>query len=141
MSAGDPILGLKLRALEPASFGRLVERLLWHLGFNDVSNIDGSGDGGADLVATRGADRWVCQCKWKKSGNVDVDAVEELRRGLQIYDASRGAVVTTTSFTAKAQERVRQLKSATGIDFGLWGERRPIVAWSADGAPKLTPGS
>ncbi len=122
MSIGDSILGLKLRSLEPASFGRLVERLLWHLGFSDVSNIDGSGDGGADLVATRGADRWVCQCKWKKSGNVDVDAVEEVRRGLQIYDASRGAVVTTTSFTGKAQERVRQLKSGTGIDFGLWGE-------------------
>lgn len=31
----------------PLQFPRRIERLLWHLGFSDVSNIDGSGDEGA----------------------------------------------------------------------------------------------
>jgi superfamily II DNA or RNA helicase len=115
------ILGHRLSDLTPGSFGRLVERLLWHLGFHDVSNIDGPFDGGADIVATRGADRWVCQCKWKRSGTVDVDAVEELRRGLQIYDGSRGSVVTTTGFTARAKERVDYFMHATTMELGLWG--------------------
>jgi superfamily II DNA or RNA helicase len=131
LNAARRILGRRLTELSPASFGRLVERFLWHLGFHDVSNIDGPFDEGADIVAARGDNRWVCQCKWKRSGNVDVDAVEELRRGLQAYEGNRGAVVTTTGFTANAQERVATLAHVTNLNLGLWGSHE-LHALAAD---------
>lgn len=52
----------------PRAFARNVERLLWHLGFDDIRNIDGSGDEGGDILAARDGFRWVFQCKWT-SGN------------------------------------------------------------------------
>ena len=35
----------------PVRFPRQVERLLGQLGFTDIANIDGSGDGGGDILA------------------------------------------------------------------------------------------
>lgn len=125
------LLGLSLGHVEKAAFARLVERLLWHLGFSNVSNVDGSGDGGADLVALRDNQRWVFQAKSKRTGAVKEGAVEELRRGLQLYDAHRGAMVTNGTFSANARERADQLSRATGIPFGLWG-RTELLGLAAD---------
>src|SRR5688572_11982665 len=66
-----------LRDGGPAQFVRQIERLLWHQGFAGVTNIDGSGDGGGDIVGRyRGRD-WVVQCKWKARGAVTAAAVDE----------------------------------------------------------------
>jgi superfamily II DNA or RNA helicase len=127
----DVVLGTALAEVHPAAFGRLVERLLWHLGFSDVCNIDGSGDGGADLLATREGVRWVFQVKSKRSGDVGREAVEELLNGLQVYDGHRGAVVTNRAFTAGAAKRAKQLEGATGVSIGLWG-RTELTDLAAD---------
>lgn len=118
--SSDEILGARLADIQTAAFTRLVERLLWHLGFVDVSNVDGPGDGGADLVARRGGERWVIQAKSKVRRGVDADAVDELLQGVQRFGARRGAVVTNGSFTAKARARAAELKQSTGLDFLLW---------------------
>lgn len=115
------LLGTSLDEVGPASFTRLVERLLWHVGFSEVSNVDGPGDAGADLVALHGADRWVFQAKWKASAAVDSNAVDELLRGLQAFDATSGAVVSNRRFTARALNRTEQLTRSTGVRLGLWG--------------------
>jgi superfamily II DNA or RNA helicase len=115
------IFGTELHALRPPAFNRLVERLLWHLSFGEVSNIDGAGDGGADLVGVRDGQRWVFQAKSKKSTLVESSAVDELRQGLQIYDGDRGAVVSNGRFSRSAQDRAQQLERATGLKLGLWG--------------------
>jgi superfamily II DNA or RNA helicase len=132
----DSVLGTSLADIEPAAFGRLVERLLWHLDFTEVSNVDGPGDRGADIVALRGAQRWVFQAKLKKRAAVDVGAVEELRVGLQEYDASRGAVVTTTGYTTKARARAEQLRGATGVRLDLWGGEDLVALYADDEAPE-----
>lgn len=115
------LFSTSLTGCSPAAFARLVERLLWHLQFTEVSNIDGPGDSGADIVARRGADRWVFQIKSKRAGAVGAVAIEELREGLQTYKASRAAAVTNRHFSPQARERASTLSIATGIDFGLWG--------------------
>lgn len=127
----DRVLGVALQDIQPAPFNRLIERLLWHLGFEAVSNVDGSGDGGADLVALRGAERWVFQAKSKQRGLVQSSAVDELRSGLQVYGGHRGAVVTNARFSAKAAEAVARLEMATGLQLGLWG-RQELVRLAAD---------
>lgn len=115
------IFGVDLQHLTPPAFNRLIERLLWHLAFNEVSNIDGSGDGGADVIGVRNGERWVFQAKSKRSTLVDSGAVDELRSGLQLFECNRGAVVTNGRFSKTADERSEQLRRATGVDFGLWG--------------------
>lgn len=133
------VLGSDLAALQPSSLCRLVERLLWHLGFESVSNVDGSGDGGADIVASRGAERWVFQVKWKRSGKVDDSAVDELIQGMRLYEADRGAVVTNRSFARTAATRKDQLKKAN-LDVGLWdGSALRRLASSPKCRPRFSP--
>lgn len=104
----------------PQAFTRQVERLLLHLGFTDVVNIDGSGDAGADLLATRHGLRWVFQAKWKKGGGlVDPAAVQEVLAAKEVYTADRAAVVTNGRFGRTAVGRTQDL-AAAGITINLW---------------------
>lgn len=98
-----------LLELGPNQFPRQVERLLWHLGFADVANIDGSGDEGGDLLGRRGAHDWVFQCKWKKNGAVGAAAIDEVARARDAYRATKAAVVTNTRLSADAIRRIDQL--------------------------------
>lgn len=114
------IFGRELSDINPFAFGRLVERLLWHLEFSGVSYVDGSGDGGADIVAVQAGQRWVFQVKSKTRGPVGEDAVDELLSGMRKYGAERGAVVTNTSFTRSAKTRTDTIERASGLKVGLW---------------------
>lgn len=124
------LLGTDLSCVTPYAFCRLIERLLWHLDFTEVSNVDGSGDGGADLVALRLGERWVFQAKSKKSQPVDLSAVDEVRDGMQLYGARRGIVVTNGEFNQNAFRRVETLKRATGIEIGLWGRTQLLALYN-----------
>jgi superfamily II DNA or RNA helicase len=95
--------------LGPGQFPRQIERLLWHIGFADVANIDGPGDSGGDLLGRRNDLDWVLQCKWKRHGAVGADAVEEVAGARDVYRADRAAVVTNTRVSSDAGRRVEQL--------------------------------
>ncbi|MFC8350414.1 DEAD/DEAH box helicase family protein [Streptomyces sp. NPDC057280] len=104
----------------PLQFPRRIERLLWHLGFSDVSNIDGSGDEGGDILALRKGETWVVQCKWKRRGAVGADAVDEVARARDHYRAHKAVVVTNTRFSPDARQRVANL-ARLGPGILLWG--------------------
>ncbi len=86
-----------------------TERLLWHLGFEDVRVIDGANDKGADILATRGSEIWVIQDKWKARAGVPASAFDEVDNALQHYGADRAAVVTNSFITPVARRRAAQL--------------------------------
>ncbi|QCX78158.1 type I restriction enzyme EcoKI subunit R [Streptomyces sp. YIM 121038] len=104
----------------PLQFPRRIERLLWHLGFSDVSNIDGSGDEGGDILALHKGETWVIQCKWKRHGAVGADAVDEVARARDHYRAHKAVVVTNTRFSPEARKRVANL-ARLGPAILLWG--------------------
>lgn len=104
----------------PLQFPRRIERLLWHLGFSDVSNIDGSGDEGGDILALHKGETWVIQCKWKRQGAVGADAVDEVARARDHYRAHKAVVVTNTRFSPDARKRVANL-ARLGPGILLWG--------------------
>ncbi|MGW2702404.1 DEAD/DEAH box helicase family protein [Streptomyces sp. NPDC001340] len=104
----------------PLQFPRRIERLLWHLGFSDVSNIDGSGDEGGDILAFHKGETWVVQCKWKRRGAVGADAVDEVARARDHYRAHKAVVVTNTHFSPDARQRVANL-ARLGPGILLWG--------------------
>ncbi len=104
----------------PLQFPRRIERLLWHLGFSDVSNIDGSGDEGGDILALHKGETWVIQCKWKRHGPVGADAADEVARARDHYRAHKAVVVTNTRFSPEARKRVANL-ARLGPGILLWG--------------------
>jgi superfamily II DNA or RNA helicase len=112
----DPVL---LRDGGPRQFVRQIERLLWHQGFTDVTNIDGSGDGGGDIVGRYRGRHWVVQCKWKSRGAVAAQAVDETAAACDLYRAPRAAVVTNTRFSADAVRRADRL-GLLGYRLNLW---------------------
>jgi superfamily II DNA or RNA helicase len=112
----DPIL---LSDGGPRHFVRQIERLLWHQGFTNVANIDGSGDGGGDIVARYRSRDWVIQCKWKARGAVGAQAVDETAAACDLYRAPRAAVVTNTRFSADAVRRTDRL-GLLGYRINLW---------------------
>lgn len=95
--------------LGPGQFPRQIERLLWHIGFTDVVNIDGPGDRGGDLLGKYSGLDWVLQCKWKRHGAVGTEAIEEVAGARDAYRADRAAVVTNTRVSSDASRRAEQL--------------------------------
>src|SRR5689334_18464382 len=103
-----------LHELGPAAFTRQIERLLLHLGFTDVSNVDGPNDQGGDVLGTRRGRRWVFQAKWKSRGTVAAGALDEVINAKSYYGADKAAVVTNAHFGRITRERRDQL-AAVGL--------------------------
>jgi superfamily II DNA or RNA helicase len=95
--------------LGPSQFPRQIERLLWHIEFTEVANIDGPGDSGGDLLGMHNGLDWVLQCKWKRHGAVAAGAVEEVAGARDAYRTDRAAVVTNTRISSDASRRAEQL--------------------------------
>ncbi|MCY1652888.1 DEAD/DEAH box helicase family protein [[Kitasatospora] papulosa] len=103
----------------PAGLTHAVERALWYLEFNDVRVIDGAGDHGADLLAVRGREQWVFQCKWKAGGKVDRSGVDDLERARTRYRADKAVLITNTDLNAAAEAR-RVVLNGVGVPISLW---------------------
>ncbi|GHH46435.1 DEAD/DEAH box helicase family protein [Lentzea cavernae] len=111
-----------LRDAGPSQFPRQIERLLWHIGCTSVVNIDGPGDEGGDILARRGGEDWVIQCKWKQRSAVGPEAVDEVIRARETYRADQAVVVTNTQFSLPARRRAAELTRLGP----------PILLWTGD---------
>lgn len=121
-----------LLAQGPWGLTRQLERLLWHLRFTDVVNIDGPGDGGGDVVARRDGRTYVFQSKWRLRGNVGAEAVDEVFGAMAKYDAHIGVVVTNQRLSVPANRRMHDLE-VLGARLQKWeGERLSQLFQAAD---------
>ncbi|MFE5565474.1 DEAD/DEAH box helicase family protein [Amycolatopsis japonica] len=100
---------MSLRDAGPSQFSRRIERLLWNIGCSFVVNIDGPGDEGGDILARRGDEDWVIQCKWKRRTPVGAEAIDEVALARETYKAHRAIVVTNTQFSLGAKSRASEL--------------------------------
>lgn len=113
----DPI---HLEVGGPYAFTRQLQRLLALVGFKDVANIDGSGDGGGDLIGRLNGTDWVFQAKWKLRGTaVGAGAVDEVVSAMRTYGIDRGVVVTNATFSKPARDRATDLQKAN-LNLSLW---------------------
>lgn len=103
----------------PRRFNLAVERLLLHLGFDDVRVIDGANDGGGDILAYLRADSFVFQCKWTTASSISRAAVDEVEAARLRYGSMRAVVVTNSVLDGAAQKRVADLKSV-GSHVDVW---------------------
>jgi superfamily II DNA or RNA helicase len=115
----------------PAAFTRQVERLLLHLGFVNVVNIDGPNDQGGDLIGTRNGQQWVFQAKWKSRGTVAPAAIDEVLSAKAFYRTDRAAIVTNARFGPKTDER-RDALRRVGHPIELWSGRELVDLYNSE---------
>ena len=121
----------------PRAFMRTIERLLLHLNFDDVRNIDGAGDEGGDILAFRRGLRWVFQCKWTKGRTVGDEAVRQVDAAKTFYVCKRAVVATNARPGRKAIEHRNRLLSV-GVKIDFW-EREALTKFGDDVAPLYAP--
>lgn len=107
----------KLRAIEPAAFERLSQRLLRESGFVKVEVTGKSGDGGIDgsgvLRMNLISFQVLFQCK-RYAGSVGASVVRDFRGAMQ-GRADKGLIITTGGFTADARREATR-DGAPAID-------------------------
>jgi restriction system protein len=106
-----------LKAIDPAAFERLCQRLLRESGFVKVEVTGKSGDGGIDGVGVLRMNlisfQVLFQCK-RYAGAVSSPTVRDFRGAMQ-GRADKGLIITTGSFTADARREATR-DGAPAID-------------------------
>jgi restriction system protein len=92
-----------LEAMSWLEFEQLVGEYFRRQGFQVTEQGGRSADGGVDLVATIGSDRYLVQCKQWKARQVGVAPVRELYGVMAAEHAAGGFLITSGTFTAEAQ--------------------------------------
>lgn len=107
----------ELKAMNPAGFERLAQRLLRESGFVKVEVTGKSGDGGIDgqgvLRMNLISFQVLFQCK-RYAGSVSPSTVRDFRGAMQ-GRADKGLIITTGTFTAEARKEATR-DGAPAID-------------------------
>lgn len=127
-----------LRSQGPSGLAKQVERLLWHLGFVDVVNIDGPGDEGGDILGRLQGEVWVVQSKWKLNEAVGPAGVDEVFEGVRKYNAHKGLVVTNSTLSRPARGRIQDLRGL-GPEIHSWVGSDLEFLYQRAAADRLTP--
>ena len=97
-------------------FERFCAELLVKCGYSNVRLTVCSGDQGIDVLAEKDDLKWGFQCKrWGIENHIGNDVIQKTFAGKAFYHCDIAVVITTTTFTRKAEEYAKE----TGII--LWG--------------------
>ena len=100
-----------------SEFEHFCAKLLRLNGYTNVRITPGAGDQGIDIIAEKDDMKWAFQCKrWGWETHVGNDVVQKTFAGKAFYHCDIAVVITTSSFTHKAEEYARE----TGVL--LWGQ-------------------
>lgn len=99
--AASPTGPASIQAMSWQQFGLLVGEVFRRRGYR-VEERGGRGpDGGVDLIARRGGETALVQCKHWRSKQVGVGVVRELLGSMTALGATGGSVATSGRFTAE----------------------------------------
>lgn len=115
------------------AFERILARLLMYDGFENVRQVGGSGDHGADVIANKRQKRWLIQAKqWKKP--VGIDVLNETIRSIRDYNAQIPVIAASHGFDDELRKQQIVLQSQN-IPLQLWDEK-----FLMHRASQITPG-
>ncbi|WP_282795742.1 restriction endonuclease [Streptomyces sp. CC224B] len=121
----------EFQEMSPADFEQAIAELCRRDGCSNVRVVGGSGDLGADVLATTPLGKaLVIQCKRYAQGNL-VGSPETQKVGgtaRPVHDADEVAIVTTSGFTAEAQ----RYAAMPSVRIHLLGGEQ-LIRWQADG--------
>jgi restriction system protein len=92
-----------LESMTWREFEQVVGEYFRRNGFSVTETGGGGADGGIDLIASRGADKYYVQCKQWKARQVGVATVRELFGVMAANGVAGGYVVTSGVFTDEAK--------------------------------------
>lgn len=99
-------------------FERLISRLLVSQLYDFVSVVGRTGDGGADVLATKNGKRWLFQVK-HVNNPVGSEVLNRTVAAAKSYQAQIPVVVSKSGFTADVQTQRSRL-AAEGINIQIW---------------------
>ncbi|TFC26435.1 DEAD/DEAH box helicase [Cryobacterium sp. TMT2-18-3] len=102
------------------AYERAVTRLLPLLGYEHVSLIGQSGDGGADVLATKAGKRWLFQVK-RYAQPVGPEVIDRTIAAARTYDADIPVIVSRKGFTQSLIDQ-RQMLASQGVNVQLWDD-------------------
>ena len=124
-------LGTERLRLGPwQAFERDVARLFLANGFADVRIVGGSGDKGADVLAVKGKELWVIQCKHTTSGPPPLDAIDEVIEAGRIYGANKLIVAVSRPPSPTFAARIERERNQ-GLDIEI-ADPKKLLAWAAN---------
>jgi len=94
-------------------FEKLMAELLNRLGFVDIKLSRGNKDNGVDITAflkcELGLEKIIVQCKkFSPKNKIGVQIIKQLLADIDIHDASKGLIITTSTLTAPSMLLVRE---------------------------------
>jgi superfamily II DNA or RNA helicase len=101
---------------------------LRHEGFGSVRVLGQSGDEGADILAHRNARRWLVQVKFRQSGRIGIEVVDETVQASQIYRSNIPVVATNQYFSEECIRHQSRLMAA-GTPLQLWDRQVLKKRW------------
>ncbi len=96
-------------------FEQLCGRILRKSWMCRVEQIGGVADGGRDLIIHGRGGKIVVECKYWRNKSIGRPIVQKLHSAVVSERATKGMVITTGRYTAKAEECVRQLPGGVSI--------------------------
>lgn len=115
------------------AFERMLSRLLTCDGYENVRQVGGSGDHGADVIATKYKKRWLIQAKkWRRP--VGINVLNETLKALKDYQAAIPVIAASNGFDGDLKKQQIILHSQN-IPLQLWDESVLLQR-----ASKLPPG-
>lgn len=107
---------------------RAVARLMMHGSFEDVMLVGRTGDGGADILASRLGKRYLVQVKFRTSSNLGDDVIDDVLAASRRYRADIPIIATNRIFSNKFIQRQRELHTS-GIPLQLWDAEKLKKEW------------
>ena len=102
------------------AFERMLSRLLTCDGYENVRQVGGSGDHGADVIASKFQKRWLIQAKqWRKP--VGISVLNETLKALGDYQAVIPVIAASNGFDNDLKKQQSILQSQN-IPLQLWDE-------------------
>lgn len=132
-----------LRQTTWQDFERLVGEVYRRQGYRVVETGGGGADGGVDLKLIKDGETWLVQCKRWRQEKVGVKVARELFGVVASERATGGILITTSTFTAEAEDfaRGKPLRLIAGEELlrMVEGVRKGGGSPDASPAPAATP--
>lgn len=96
----------RLMDLSGSEFEQRIALLIKEMGWTNVKQRGGSGDGGIDITAQRDGQTWAVQCK-RYAKPVAPGAVRDLIGAAALVNADKALLVTTSRFTDQGKQHAK----------------------------------
>ena len=94
-------------------FEKSIARFLIHKGWENVEHVGGTGDKGADIIATKKGEDHVFQVKYSQSTNsLSVEIVDDVVRAMEFYQIDKGVCVSNRVLGPTQSQKLQTYKDS-----------------------------